>query len=221
MVSPRAERTRGRNESERASAATDLPDKFLAIDGDRRWTNSLVDLTADAQPAVAVALVATLREPRTTIGGVNLVSGFRPELWAGFAPDSAPPGVASFDESLVGSVRRRDTAVVPSLEPARVGCGVRPACRAEVTREAGQLGGGDPWVHDQHPRAALHDHRLVLEELAPVDGDPVRDRRQHAIPYPRVLVPSLTSSSSSWSNVSGFQLVAPDAIAASSASFDG
>jgi len=40
-------------------------------------------------------------------------------------------------------------------------------------------------------------------------------------PYRRVLVPSLTSSSSSWSNVSGFQLVAPDAIAASSASFDG
>jgi hypothetical protein len=36
-----------------------------------------------------------------------------------------------------------------------------------------------------------------------------------------LLEPSLTSSSSSWSNVSGFQLVAPDAIAASSASFDG
>jgi hypothetical protein len=99
MVGPRAEQTRGRN------------DKFRIIDGDRRWTNSLVDLTADAQPAMAVALVATLREPRTTIGGVNLVSGFRPELWAGVAPDSAPPGVASFDESLVGSVRRRDTAV--------------------------------------------------------------------------------------------------------------
>ena len=66
--------------------------------------------------------------------------------------------------------------------PPEVGCGVRPACRAEVTREAGQLGGGDPWVHDQHPRAAQHNHRLVLEELAPVDGDPVRDRRQHATP---------------------------------------
>jgi hypothetical protein len=60
--------------------------------------------------------------------------------------------------------------------------GVRPACRAEVTREAGQLGGGDPWVHDRHPRAALHDHRLVLEQLAPVDGDPVRDRREQATP---------------------------------------
>jgi putative iron-dependent peroxidase len=69
-----------------------------------------LDLTADAQRAMAVARVATPREPRTTIGGVNLVSGFRPELWAAVAPDDAPPGVASFDESLVGSVRRRDTA---------------------------------------------------------------------------------------------------------------
>jgi hypothetical protein len=36
-----------------------------------------------------------------------------------------------------------------------------------------------------------------------------------------VLSPSLTSSSSRWSNVSGFQLVAPDATASSRASFDG
>ena len=28
-----------------------------------------------------VAAVAALREPRTTMGGVNLVAGFRPELW--------------------------------------------------------------------------------------------------------------------------------------------
>ena len=33
-------------------------------------------------PAELVRLVASLREPRTTIGGVNLVAGFRPELWA-------------------------------------------------------------------------------------------------------------------------------------------
>ena len=41
----------------------------------------------------AVAKVAGLREPRTTIGGVNLVAGFRPELWASVAPDAAPAGV--------------------------------------------------------------------------------------------------------------------------------
>src|SRR5262245_49705801 len=39
--------------------------------------------------------------------------------------------------------------------------------------------------------------------------------------YRRVLVPSLPSSSSSWSNDSSFQLVAPVAIASSSASLDG
>ena len=40
------------------------------------------DLIAGTDVAVAVARVASLREPRTTIGGVNLVTGFRPELLA-------------------------------------------------------------------------------------------------------------------------------------------
>lgn len=60
------------------------------------------DLAVDAQPKDAVARVAALREPRTTIGGVNLVTGFRPELWAAVAPDAAPPGVAGFNEPLIG-----------------------------------------------------------------------------------------------------------------------
>ncbi len=50
-----------------------------------------------------IALVAGLREPRTTIGGVNLVAGFRPELWAEVAPDAAPPGVSGFNAPLVGA----------------------------------------------------------------------------------------------------------------------
>jgi putative iron-dependent peroxidase len=60
------------------------------------------DLLPSADAASAVALVAGLREPRTTIGGVNLVAGFRPELWARIAPDSAPAGVTGFNEPLVG-----------------------------------------------------------------------------------------------------------------------
>jgi putative iron-dependent peroxidase len=59
------------------------------------------DLTA-ADPSEAVARIASLREPRTTIGGVNLVTGFRPELWASVAADAAPGGVAGFNEPLVG-----------------------------------------------------------------------------------------------------------------------
>ena len=47
--------------------------------------------------------MASLREPRTTIGGVNLVAGFRPELWATVAPGSAPAGLTGFNEPIVGA----------------------------------------------------------------------------------------------------------------------
>lgn len=61
------------------------------------------DLQAGADGAALVALVAGLREPRTTIGGVNLVAGFRPELWAAVAPDAAPPGVTGFETAIRGA----------------------------------------------------------------------------------------------------------------------
>jgi porphyrinogen peroxidase len=61
------------------------------------------DLAPGAEPLQAVALVASLREPRTTIGGVNLVAGFRPELWAAIAPDAAPDGATGFNEPLIGT----------------------------------------------------------------------------------------------------------------------
>ena len=60
------------------------------------------DLVSGVEPAAAVAQVASLREPRTTIGGVNLVTGFRPELWAQVAPAESPPGVTGFNEPLRG-----------------------------------------------------------------------------------------------------------------------
>jgi porphyrinogen peroxidase len=49
-----------------------------------------------------VSAVASLREPRTTMGGVNLVAGFRPELWREVAPQHAPAGVESFVRDIVG-----------------------------------------------------------------------------------------------------------------------
>jgi porphyrinogen peroxidase len=61
-----------------------------------------LDLLPSADAAATVARVATLREPRTTIGGVNLVAGFRPELWARVAPDAAPKGVAGFNAPVTG-----------------------------------------------------------------------------------------------------------------------
>ena len=46
--------------------------------------------------------IAALREPRTTMGGVNLVAGFRPELWRELAPDDAPDGLDGFNDDLRG-----------------------------------------------------------------------------------------------------------------------
>jgi porphyrinogen peroxidase len=69
-------------------------------------TASHAYLEFDLQPGKSandlVAAMADLREPRTTIGGVNLVSGFRPELWRGLVPDGLPPDLAGFDHDLVG-----------------------------------------------------------------------------------------------------------------------
>jgi porphyrinogen peroxidase len=49
-----------------------------------------------------VVAISALREPRTTMGGVNLVGGFRPELWHEVAPADAPPNVEGFNEDLIG-----------------------------------------------------------------------------------------------------------------------
>lgn len=50
-----------------------------------------------------VRALASLREPRTTMGGVNLVVGFRPELWRELVPDDAPANVEGFNRDLLGS----------------------------------------------------------------------------------------------------------------------
>ena len=64
------------------------------------------DLEFDArEPGAAqdvVGAVAALREPRTTMGGVNLVAGFRPELWRELVPEDAPAEVEGFNDDLVG-----------------------------------------------------------------------------------------------------------------------
>ena len=53
-------------------------------------------------PQELVGAVASLREPRTTMGGVNLVAGFRPELWGGLVPEDTPAGLEGFNRDLVG-----------------------------------------------------------------------------------------------------------------------
>jgi putative iron-dependent peroxidase len=61
-----------------------------------------LDLVPGVDAAKVVAAVASLREPRTTIGGVNLVAGFRPELWAAVDPGATPAGLTGFNDALVG-----------------------------------------------------------------------------------------------------------------------
>ncbi len=59
-----------------------------------------------------VRTVAGLRQPRTTTSGVNLVVGFRPELWRAAVPDDAPMDMRGFNED----VRGVDGFVMPSTQ---------------------------------------------------------------------------------------------------------
>jgi putative iron-dependent peroxidase len=60
------------------------------------------DAATGSRERELVAAISSLREPRTTMGGVNLVAGFRPELWSAAVPDDAPAALAGFNEDLVG-----------------------------------------------------------------------------------------------------------------------
>jgi porphyrinogen peroxidase len=61
------------------------------------------DIERGGEGAALVAAVASLREPRTTMGGVNLVAGFRPELWRSVAADDSPAGVEGFNRPITGA----------------------------------------------------------------------------------------------------------------------
>lgn len=70
------------------------------------------DLKPGMKPRELVIALANLREPRTTIGGVNLVSGFRPELWRDVVPDATPRDVVGFNEEIRGA----DGYVIPATQ---------------------------------------------------------------------------------------------------------
>jgi porphyrinogen peroxidase len=63
-------------------------------------------LELDSAPGVSadqlVRALAALDEPRSTVGGVNLVVGLRPSIWAEAAPALAVPGVHGFDQPIEG-----------------------------------------------------------------------------------------------------------------------
>ncbi len=59
-----------------------------------------------------VGTISSLHEPRTTMGGVNLVAGFRPELWSKAAPEDAPAGIEGFNKQIIGA----DGFVIPATQ---------------------------------------------------------------------------------------------------------
>ncbi len=60
------------------------------------------DRRESSQAKAFAQALAAIREPRTTTGGVNVVIGFRPELWSEMAPEAAPSGVAGFNQPVTG-----------------------------------------------------------------------------------------------------------------------
>jgi putative iron-dependent peroxidase len=60
--------------------------------------------TAETDALPFVKTVVDIHEPRTTVGGVNIVIGFRPELWRSVAPHESPGHLTGFNAPLAGSV---------------------------------------------------------------------------------------------------------------------
>jgi putative iron-dependent peroxidase len=70
------------------------------------------DISNPGKVREVVTIISSFREPRTTMGGVNLVVGFRPELWSEVAPENAPPGIHGFNEDVKGP----DGFVMPATQ---------------------------------------------------------------------------------------------------------
>jgi putative iron-dependent peroxidase len=79
-----------------------LPQTGIFALGNLAHTYLELSLKDPARAPELVRAVADLSEPRTTMGGVNLVAGFRPELWREVAPERAPTELHGFDEPVVG-----------------------------------------------------------------------------------------------------------------------
>jgi porphyrinogen peroxidase len=61
------------------------------------------DILDAKKRGVFASTISSIREPRTTTGGVNFVIGFRPELWREIVPEDAPPDVEGFNKEITGT----------------------------------------------------------------------------------------------------------------------
>jgi porphyrinogen peroxidase len=82
--------------------AVDAPQAGIFALGTASHSYLELDLLPGARPEDLVTALADLREPRTTIGGVNLVIGLRPELWRGQVGAPSPADLHGFDEPVTG-----------------------------------------------------------------------------------------------------------------------
>ena len=83
-------------------AATRSPQSGIFALGTAAHAYLEFDASQGTPASDVVRAIASLREPRTTMGGVNLVAGFRPETWREVLPDDTPVELAAFDEDIVG-----------------------------------------------------------------------------------------------------------------------
>jgi putative iron-dependent peroxidase len=60
-------------------------------------------MTAGTTPETLVRNVVSIHEPRTTVGGVNAVIGFRPDIWRTVAAAGTPTELRGFDAPLAGA----------------------------------------------------------------------------------------------------------------------
>lgn len=73
-----------------------LPQHGIFALGTRSHYYLEFELHPGVDPVRLVQTLASLREPRTTTGGANLVVGVSPTLWRTVAPDDCPSGVVDF-----------------------------------------------------------------------------------------------------------------------------
>ncbi|UQX88800.1 Dyp-type peroxidase [Jatrophihabitans telluris] len=62
-------------------------------------------LKPGVDPQTLATAIADIEEPHTTVGGANLVTGLRPSLWSGLAPDDMPANTEDFAAPMVGPGR--------------------------------------------------------------------------------------------------------------------
>lgn len=78
------------------------PQPIFAL-GTQSHTYLEFDTLGGVDPTTLARAVADLDASRATTGGVNVVSGIRPEVWAAAAPSATRPGLTSFIEPVTGA----------------------------------------------------------------------------------------------------------------------